>query len=379
VNRPTPHQLLAAVLVLALAAGFAAWAFGPQAWREAALAWAGVERPERQRPAPQVEVTPARRATVEVTAEAVGTLRARESVVLTAEISGKVQAIRFAEGERVAAGDLLVELRADDERARLARAEAALREARLDLQRARDLETGRAIAAAEVDRLEAAEQSAVAEVALAEALLAKHRLRAPFAGHIGLRAVSPGSLVAAGERIAEIYADDPLELRFGLSQRLLADLHPGQSVRARTDAFPGETFTGKIVRIDPGVDPDTREFTVEAELPNADGRLRPGLFAAVEVVLQRREQAVVVPQEAVLRRGDATFVYVVGDDGTAERRDIRTGLVRPDTIEAREGLAAGEHVVTGGLQKVSPGIAVRPKGEDANPSGPPAGHGDGSG
>jgi membrane fusion protein (multidrug efflux system) len=354
-----PVRLLLVAAGLVLAGALAAWSLGPQDWRQAALGWLGVGPPERSRPPTRVRVAPVEAAPVAVTAESVGTLAARESVTLTAEVSGHVEAIHFREGTEVEAGALLVELDAGQQRARVARAEARLEEARLDLERARELRVDRAIAQAELDRLEAAFASARAELDLARADLAERRLRAPFTGRIGLRGVSPGSLVSPGTPIATLYAPDPLELRFGLSQRLLRDLVPGLPVAARSDAFPGRTFSGEIARIAPGVDPDTRSVAVEAELPNADGRLRPGLFMQVEVTLERRPEALVIPEEALLRRGDAAFVYVVGPDGTAVRRDVRIGERRPGRVEVREGLALGERVVTGGLQQVVPGRPVR--------------------
>lgn len=358
-NRPKVPTLLIGTLALLLAAGLSAWAFGPDSWREATLARLGLLPEPRERAPTAVRVATARSAAVDLTAESIGTLRAREAIAIAPEVTGHVATIHFDEGERVAAGDLLVELVADEPRARLASAEATLRDAGLDLERARELRTGQAIAEAEVDRLEAAYAAARAERDLAAALLAKHRLHAPFAGRVGLREASPGALVTPQTRIADLYAVDPMELRFALPGRLLGALSAGLALTARSDAFPGEVFVGEVRRIAPNVDRETRQITVEAELPNADGRLRPGMFMDVRLVLERRDDAVVIPEEALLRRGGERFVFVVGDDGRVTRRSVRTGVSRPGDVEIREGIAAGERVVTGGLQRLSGGERVR--------------------
>jgi membrane fusion protein (multidrug efflux system) len=363
-NRPKVPTLLLSVVALLLAAGLAAWAFGPEAWREAARERLGLLPTPRERPPTAVRVAPAARAAVDVTAAATGDLRAHEAIAIAPEVSGHIEAIHFTEGDRVAAGDLLLELVADEARARLRSAEAELREAELDLERARGLSTGQAIAAAEVDRLEARSAAARAQRDLAAARLAKHSLHAPFAGRVGLREASPGDLVTPQTPVAELYAVDPMELRFAVPGRLLGALRPGLELSASSDAFADETFGGRVRRIAPAVDRGTRQVEVEAELANADGRLRPGMFMQVRLVLERREDAVLVPEEALLRRGDARYVFVVNDDGRAERRAVSTGVERRGEIEIRDGVAAGERVVTGGVQRLGGGERVRIAGDD---------------
>ena len=358
-NRPKVSTLLLGIPGLLLAALLGAWAFGPDAWHEAVLGHLGLVPPPRERPPPAVEVVSAQAGDLELTVATVGTLTAFEAVRITPEVSGHIAAIHFDEGARVAAGDLLIELVDDEPRARLDSAEAALRDARLAFDRARRLRDSGAVSEAELDRLEAQFDAARAARDLAAAQLARHRLEAPFAGHMGLRQASPGALVTPGTGIATLYAIDPLQLRFSLSGRLLDALRPGLQVRARSDAFRGETFDGEIRRVAPEIDPATRQVTVEAILPNADGRLRPGLFVDVEVILGRRQDAVTVPEAALLRRGAASFVYVIGQDGRAVRRDVETGEKRWGRIELRSGVEAGERVVTAGLQRIGDGVRVR--------------------
>lgn len=372
-NRPKATTLLSGALVLLLAAAIGAWAFGPEGWRESVRERLGLVPPPRDRPPPAVEVSRAEVTDLDLTVATAGSLAAFEAVAITPEVSGHIAAIHFEEGARVAAGQLLIELVDDEPRARLESAAAALRDARLELERARRLRASGAVSEAELDRLETDFDAAGAAHDQAAARLAKHRLEAPFGGRIGLRQASPGALVTPGSAIATLYAPDPLQLRFGLSARLLDSLRPGLAVRATSDAFPGEVFRGEIRRIAPQVDPGTRQVTVEAALPNADGRLGPGLFMDVEVVLGRRRDAVTVPEAALVRRGTASFVYVLGEDGRVVRRDVGTGERRWGRIELRGGVEAGERVVTAGLQRIDHGVRVRVIEDEPDTDGARAG------
>jgi membrane fusion protein (multidrug efflux system) len=358
-KRANKRKRLITPLAVLLGAGLAAWAFGPDAWRDATFARLGVTPEPRERPPAAVRVATARTESLEETAVATGSLRAREAVVIAPEVSGHVATIHFEQGERVTAGELLVELVDEESRARLALAEATLREARLDLDRARELTTGQGIAAAEVDRLEAAYEVAGAQRDLAKARLAKYRMHAPFDGRVGLSETSIGALVTPQTPIATLYGTDPMELRFALPTRVLGMLRDGLAVNARSNALGDETFRGRIIRIAPDVDRQTRQIRVEAELPNGDGRLRPGMFMEVSVILRQRDDAVVVPHEALLRRGGERFVFVVDDEGRVSRRRVDTGVTRRGIVEIRDHIAAGDRVVTGGLQRVSDGEQVR--------------------
>ncbi len=347
----------------------------------AAVTWLALGRPSREAEGPPaagrgeptaaipVVAATARVETVRRTVEAVGTARSRESITVTSEVTGKVERIEFEPGEWVDAGDVLVALGAAEQEAAVAEARADLREAQRRYQRAARLAKQGIVPQAEVQDLRARMRAAEARLEAARARVGDLVIRAPFPGRTGLREVSEGALIEPGDVITTLDDTREIKVRFEVPETALGALRPGLPVAARTAAFPERTFEGRVTAVDARVDPETRSVPVEAVFPNADGALAPGLFFAVDVVVESRPNAVLVPEGALLREGDEAYVYVVRD-GRAVRQVVETGLSRPGWVEIREGLAAGQQVVVEGHQKVQDGtpVAVLPEASEAQVS-----------
>lgn len=305
-----------------------------------------------------VIVQPVRVGSVVERVESVGTVRAREAVTITTKVAGIVEAIRFTEGERVAAGATLVQLDAAALRAEVDQARAFLDDARSQLVRARQLQAGQTIAAQRLETLEALARQAEGRVRQTDARLEELRVTAPFAGRVGLRQVSPGALIQPGTVITTL--DDAVRVRveFSVPEVYLARVQVGSAVTARSSAYEGRRFRGTVAFIDTRIDPATRSVRVISEFDNADEALRPGLFLTVELVLEERERALLVAEEAIDPIGDRAFVYVVRD-GRARRQEVRLGLRLPGEVEIRDGLNAGEPVVVRGVQRLRNDVPVR--------------------
>ena len=290
--------------------------------------------------------------------EAIGTAIADESVILTARVAEAVRTIHFEDGQFVEKGAVLVEFERAEELAALAEARATLLEAEQQLERIRDLVArGNATQATLDERIRILE-GARARVAAARARVEDRVLRAPFSGVLGLRQVSPGAVVAPGTPIATLDDVFPIKVDFAIPERFLSALAPEQVIIARAAAFPGEAFHGTVKTVNSRVDPVTRAVTVRAEIPNEDARLRPGMLLSVEVI-SRERRALAVPEEAIVPVGREQFVFVIADDGTAERRRVRIGARHAGVVEIVDGLRAGETVVVAGAMRLGPGRAVR--------------------
>ena len=288
--------------------------------------------------------------------EALGTARSNESIEVTAKTSSLIREIRFDEGQAVEAGDVLVELDAREARADLALAQATLAESRSQYERRRGLKATQAVSASELEALHAKQEVDAARVAAAQARLDDLVIRAPFAGRLGLRRVSVGSLVTPGTLITTLDDTRNIKLDFSVPESFLATLHPGLAIEARSAAYPHESFHGEVATIDTRVDPVTRAITVRAALDNEKALLRPGMFMTVRLAQAPRE-GLVVPEEAIVPERGEQYVWVVSD-GRAERRKVRTGIRRPGNVEVVAGLDAGERVVTEGTQRLSDGSEV---------------------
>jgi membrane fusion protein (multidrug efflux system) len=331
-----------------------------------------------QAPPPTVDVDTVRTAAIIETREAVGTVRAFESIVVTAKAPGTVQAITFEEGARVKAGDELLRLDADERRADIEQAVAEMRraaaqrdETRVRLERATALRrTGAGTEAqvadlsAQLATLESAIASAGAKRKATEARLDDLTVRAPFAGRLGSRSVSVGAYVSPGTRITTLDDLSRVRLDFSVPENLLATLKIGRVVRAVSAAFGDRTFEGRVALIDPRVDPVTRTARLTAEFPNADEALRPGMFLAVALEVTNKPNAVVVPEEAIVGEGLRHLLYVVKDD-KIDRRVVRIGQRQNTVVEILEGVTAGETIVVRGVQRVRPGMVVAPRAATA--------------
>jgi membrane fusion protein, multidrug efflux system len=288
---------------------------------------------------------------------AVGTLRPNEAVTLVSEIAGRVERIGFREGQAVSAGDVLIELDASILRAELAKARSDLTLARANHERAAALTTRGMTTQRALDEARAALQAAEAGLALAQARLQKATLKAPLAGVVGLRAVSVGAYVTPGERIVELADVDPVKVDFRVQELALSELRRGQPIRVTVDALPGRTFEGEIDAIDPLVDVAGRAIRLRARIPNPRRELSPGLFARVQIVVERRENALLVPESAVFAEGSKRFVYRVVD-GRARLTGVQLGQRRPGQVEIRKGLAPDDMIVTAGHEQIRDGARV---------------------
>ncbi len=299
---------------------------------------------------------------------AVGTLRANESVVLRPEIAGRVARISLQEGAPVRRGQLLLALDDAVYRAELAQAEANLDRSRRLRDSGSKLFADNYISSTEMDALQTAVKVDEAAVALARARLDKTRITAPFDGLVGLRRVSVGDYLNPGQDIANLEDITPIKLDFRVPEGYLSMLRVGQVLTVRVDAFPEQAFAGQVAAIDPRVAAEDRSIAIRGEIPNADVRLRPGLFARVNLVLATRENALTLPEQAVVPQGDAHFVYRVVE-GKAARTPVTLGLRQDGRAEILSGLDAGDVVVTAGHLKLADG---KPVSVIQSPIPPPA-------
>jgi membrane fusion protein (multidrug efflux system) len=303
------------------------------------------------------------------TIEALGTARANESVTLTAKVSETVRKVAFDSGDLVRAGDVIVDLSSGAQLAGLEEARAAYQEAERQLARSQELARMQLIAASAIDTQRSARDAAKARMDVVRAQLSDRVITAPFDGVLGLRQVSPGSLVTPGTPIATLDDVSVIKLDFSVPERYIAVLAPGQDVAARSETYPDREFAGKIASVDSRVDPVTRSVTVRAEVPNPDRLLRPGMLMALDVLLAPRE-AVIVPEIAVIQVGADSFVYRVKAEETVERAKVELGSRRQGEVEIRSGLANGDRIVTEGIVKLREGARVVEAASGAHETAP---------
>jgi membrane fusion protein (multidrug efflux system) len=288
---------------------------------------------------------------------AVGTLRADEAVTIRPEISGRIAEMPFKEGQRVERGSVLVRLDQAELAAVLASSRAQAGLDRQRLERTVDLFKKNFISQQALDEARANAARSAAKQREDEARLAKTEIRAPFSGVVGLREVSEGAFVAAGTDIARLEKIDQLKLDFRVPELFVGRLKPGQSVRVQLDAYGNQGYPGAVYAIEPAVDEATRTVLVRARVANPKLQLRPGMFARVGAQLAVRENAVWIPEQAIVPRGQDSFVFRVVE-GKAEMVKVQTGVRKVGEVEIASGLAAGDMVVTEGVQRIGPGSAV---------------------
>ena len=322
-----------------------------------ALAPAAAISQQKAPPPMPVKAVAAKLAPAVDEASAVGTLRADEAVTIRPEIAGRIAEFRFNEGQNVARGAVLMRLDQSELAAVLAssRAQAALDKQRLE--RAEDMHTKGFISQQALDEQRAGYARALAKQREDEAKLAKTEIRAAFPGVMGLRQVSEGAYVAAGTDVVRLEKIDQLKLDFRVPETYVGRLKPGQAVRVLVDAYGEQGYSGSVYALEPAVDEGTRTLLVRARVVNPDLKLRPGMFARVQVQLGVREKAVWVPEAAIVPRGQDSFVFRVVE-GKAEQVKVQTGLRKVGEVEIAKGLAAGDMVVTEGTQRIGPGSPV---------------------
>jgi membrane fusion protein (multidrug efflux system) len=313
-------------------------------------------------PAMPVKAVAAKVAPAVDEAVAVGTLRADEAVTIRPEIAGRVVEFRFAEGQAVARGAVLVRLDQAELAAVLASSAAQAQLDKQRLERAEDLFKKNFISQQALDEARSNHVRSLAKQKEDEARLAKTEMRAAFPGVAGLRQVSEGQYVAAGTDIVRLEKIDQLKLDFRIPEAYVGRLKTGQAVKVLVDSQPGVVFPGSVYAIEPGVDEQTRTVQLRARVANAALKLRPGMFARVQVELGVREKAVWIPEAAIVPRGQDSYVFRVsaGSDGggKAELVKVQTGARKVGEVEVVKGLAGGDLVVTEGTQKIGPGSAV---------------------
>jgi membrane fusion protein (multidrug efflux system) len=322
-------------------------------------------------PPPVVEVVEAQKGEIEVVVSALGTLQADQAIVLRPEITGIVTSIDFKDGERIEAGDVVIRLDDRDLKARVAQAEARLTLTQANYQRAeRLLKQGSGTARARDEALNDF-KSAEAEVAAARTALDRATITAPFSGIIGLRQVSIGQYLTAGQDIATLADVDNLRIDFQVSEVFLTQIKRGQNVKVTFDALPGEEYEGIISAVDPVVSIDGRSLSVRALIRNEGDRLRPGLFGRIEIVVDTRD-SILLPESSIVASpagGNAVFQVV---DGKAQMTPVKIGERRPGQVEILSGVEPGALVIFAGQLKVQDGGEVEIVSSEENTAPSPA-------
>ena len=301
------------------------------------------------------------------TITATGSLVAVQGVTVSAELGGKIVEIAFESGDRVKRGNLLLRIDVSAEQAQLRSAEAAAKLAKINLDRNRDLRKNKTVSQSDLDTAEANYKQATAQVDNVRAAISKKTLRAPFDGHLGLRQVNLGQIVEQGTPIVTLQTIDPIYADFSLPQQRFSLLNPGTEVEVTTDAAPDQAFIGQILAINPEIDQLTRSVRVRAKLVNDGEMLRPGMFANVEIKLPTEDEVLMIPATAVLYAPYGDTVFVIDeqlDENSGEKslvlrqQVVRLGQARGDFVAVTEGLKEGEQVVTSGVFKLRPQMAV---------------------
>ncbi|GAB6139841.1 efflux RND transporter periplasmic adaptor subunit [Methylosoma difficile] len=298
---------------------------------------------------------------------AVGSLRAVQGVEISAEVSGQISQIYFQQGQPVQAGQPLLQLRADDEQARLSALTATAKLAQITYQRSQAQWNAKAISQQTLDSDKANLDIALANIAAQQALLDKKLVRAPFTGQLGLRNVDVGQYLEAGKPISTLQALDSLYIDFFLPQQALPLLATQQAVTVKSDAYPDQDFTGTISVISPKVDADTRNVQLRATLKNPDHKLLPGMYATVTISTGAAQSLITLPRTAISFSPYGSTVYIVSENGKddkgnakliAKQSFVTTGASRGDQIAVLNGVAAGDAVVTSGQIKLHNGSPV---------------------
>lgn len=295
---------------------------------------------------------------------AAGNARAKESVAVTSKVADIIKQVLFDSGDHVEAGQVLAELVDTEERAAANEVRTTLVEAERKHARMAELAESGYVAAQMRDEAESDAKRAAAQLVAVEARMTDRKIRAPFAGVVGLRNVTAGERIDTDTVIATLNDVSVIKVDFAAPERFLSTIEPGQRLSARVAAYPDELFHGQVTSIDNQVDRASRSVTVRAEIPNDDGRLVPGMLLGVEVHRDERRRPA-IPESALMRQADQAYVYVVEEgDGDSEgqvarRRDVEVGLRANGRVEILTGVRAGELVVADGTHRTRDGAMVR--------------------
>jgi membrane fusion protein (multidrug efflux system) len=299
--------------------------------------------------------------------ESVGSLRAVKGADLSLEVSGVVDAISFNSGDDANEGTLLLKLRSDDDQAKLDSLKATADLNQITYDRDQKQFKLQAVSQATIDTDAANLKNAQAQVSQQQAILDKKALKAPFTGHLGIRAVDLGQYLAAGTVIVTLQALDPIFVDFFVPQQAIDQLKIGQAVAVKIDAFVGQTFPGEVSAINPKVDASTRNVQVRATLKNSDHKLIPGMYATIDISTGAPQHYVTLPQTAITYNPYGNTVYIVDEKGkdasgkpqlVARQNFVTTGATRGDQVAILKGVNEGEMVVTSGQIKLHNGSTV---------------------
>jgi membrane fusion protein (multidrug efflux system) len=312
---------------------------------------------KKGRDAPLVTLAPVQSARFVERIDAVGTARANEQVTLTAPVTDRILRLNFDDGAYVQRGQVVAVLAQGQETAQLAQAQARSREAEQQLARIEALKARGFATRSALDTQVALAGQAAGQAAEARAAIGDRVVRAPFGGWVSLRNISTGAVVSAGSEIATVSDISRIKLDFAVPETLLAQVQPGQPIVAVASAYPDQPFRGTVATVDPVLNPQTRAATVRAVLANGDRRLKPGMLLTVAIESAART-APAVPELAVVGEGEQSFVYII-ENGRAKRIKVVTGLRQDGLVEIRQGLSAGQRIVTEGVVKIAEGQQVR--------------------
>lgn len=287
-----------------------------------------------------------------------GQLESGQSVEIRSEVEGILGVVGFTEGQRVAEGDLLFQLRDERERAVLSEAQASLKLAGAVYRRTKDLAGRNVSSAAALERAEGERSVAQARVELAQVEVERKRILAPFDGVMGSLRVHPGDQVRKRTPLSRIDHTERLQLVFYLPETAVGAVSAGAPVRIKVAPHPGEYFDGEVFFVSPTLDPNARRIEIKANVPNADGRLLPGLFAEVEAEIARRDDALLVPESALVYGLEGTHVWRVDGEQRVARAPVEVGLRSDGRVEVVAGLEPGDAVVAAGIHKVKEGDRV---------------------
>ena len=340
--------------------------------------------------APTVEVAKVESMTLVDETQAVGSLRSRQGVMLRPEVAGRVKQIFFSDGQRVRKGQLMVQLEDQLQQAQLAQARAELSIAEANHKRNQELVAQNFISQRSLDESAAALEVSRAKLALAQATLQRLQVLAPFDGITGLKQINVGDYLKDGADMVNVEDIDAVLLDFRLPERFQAKIRAGQKAQLTVDALPGRPFSAIVQAVDPLIEANGRSVGVRGCIDNRQQQLRPGMFARVNAVFGSRDNALVIPEEAIIPQGGRTFVVkvVAGDKPDAlisQRVPVKVGLRQPGKVEIVEGLSAGDTVVTAGHQRLQKdGTSVRvvdlaQPGGGRPAGGPPGAGGPGAG
>lgn len=311
-----------------------------------------------QRPAVPVQVKEVGlRAMGEVTT-ALGTAQPREGVVITSQQTGLIKQLHFRDGQSVQAGDLLVTLHDDEERAKVREAEAKLADNRSQLERLQNLSDSNVVSKSVLEEKSYAVKVSEAQLEVARAALEKRYIRAPFSGVLGARQVSPGALVTSSTAITTLDDLSKMKVEFTLPETQASTMRTGVALSAGSAAYPNQEFAGKVVHVDARINPGTRTLSLLAEIENPQKLLKPGMLIDVRIS-QDKSEVMVVPEGALISLARQHYVYVLDEQSVVRQKQIEIGKRRVGYAEVISGLALGEKVVVEGTHKIRDGQPVQ--------------------